>query len=239
MDKIVDLEYTRLLYNQKSAWPQKNIWHDYTYFQIKKYIEYKYASYLKNESKILNIGSGGTTYAIKGVLYHLDIAEELIKNLDNAFVGNAEKMPFDDEFFDNIICVGSVINYCNAMSLISEAYRTLKLQGYIVLEFERSNSGEFIFTNKHNVSVFPKWYEYNDQDHMLWMYSEEYILSLLKAYNFEIIDIHRFHILSALANRFIKLNDKNLPIIIKMDKYSRFLSKIIAHNTIIIAKKLI
>lgn len=237
MNRIADWKYTKSLYNEKSAWPPKNMWHEYTYLQIKKYIETKYIEYVKSSSKILNIGSGGTTYNIKGTFYHLDIAEQLIQNLKNSFVGNAEDMPFENGFFDNIICVGSVINYCNAMSVISESYRTLKPACYMVLEFERSNSGEFLLTNNYNKSVFPKWYEYNNQNHMLWMYSEKYILSLLKAYNFEIIDIHRFHNLSALSNRFIELKDDILAPVIKKDKYFKCLSRFIAHNTILIAKK--
>lgn len=237
MTKIVNSDYTKKLYNEKKAWPEKNMWHDYTKRKIIDVVENIFNGYINPNADILNIGSGGSTYRIKGTTFHLDIAETLIKNLKNSVVGSAENIPFEDNRFDNIICVGSVINYCNAMSVISEAHRVLKNNGYMILEFERSTSGEFLFTSYYNLSTFPKWYIYNNQSHMLWMYSEKYIKTLLKAYNFNIIKLIRFHNISALANRFIDLNDKILAPLLRFDNAFNFLSKFISHNEIIICKK--
>ena len=35
-------------------------------------------------------------------------------------------------FFDTAICVGSVINYCDALTALSEIYRVLKHDSYLI-----------------------------------------------------------------------------------------------------------
>lgn len=133
MDRIEEYEKeTRLLYDQiDQIWPDNNKWYDYTHRRIIQFITDNQDIFNTN-SKILNAGSGGSIYKdLTGVFYHVDISDKFIKNLPNSYVASVERMPFDSAFFDASICVGSVINYCNALSAISEIYRVLKHNSFL------------------------------------------------------------------------------------------------------------
>ncbi len=53
-------------------------------------------------------------------------------------------MPFNNLFFDNILCVGSVLNYCDALTALSELSRVLKPNGNLILEYESSWGFEYL-----------------------------------------------------------------------------------------------
>ena len=70
---------------------------------------------------MLNAGSGGSIYnGISGKFFHVDISDKFIKELPNSYVASIENLPFNTNFFDTAICVGSVINYCDALTALSE-----------------------------------------------------------------------------------------------------------------------
>lgn len=101
------------LYNSlDNVWPNKSTWYDYTRKKISNFLANKLKAITNEDNKILNAGSGGTTYDIKGNYYHVDVANKRIEDLKNSFVASVENMPFESETFDFVICVGSVINYC-------------------------------------------------------------------------------------------------------------------------------
>ena len=45
-------------------------------------------------------------------------------------------LPFAENSIDNILCVGSVLNYCDAIAAISEFNRVFKYNGHLILEYE-------------------------------------------------------------------------------------------------------
>ena len=51
-------------------------------------------------------------------------------------------MPIADESVDIVVCVGSVIKYCDAAAAISEFGRVLRPNGHLFVEFESSLSAE-------------------------------------------------------------------------------------------------
>ena len=115
----LDEEKIKDFYNSvDNVWGNNDPWHDYSRSFISIYIGKKD---IFKDSIVLNAGSAGNTYTIDCKnMYHVDIAEEKIKNAKNAFVASVENLPFEDNYFDNIICVGSVLNYCDAFNAISE-----------------------------------------------------------------------------------------------------------------------
>jgi len=141
---------------------------------------------------ILNAGSGGKVYPTKATFFHLDIAENTIRDLDNAFVGNIIEMPFSAHQFDCAICVGTVINYCEADKAIRELNRVLKLGGNLVLEYERSGSG-FVIKDLRNTDSVLFHHTYYDEPHVNLLYSEKYIKSLVIRNGFEILKQCRFN----------------------------------------------
>jgi len=168
---------------------------------VRRYIlEHVARFYLTSEAKILNAGSGGDSLGLQyRKHFHVDLAHRGLGA--RAAVANIQALPFADSSFDLIVCVGSVINYCDAYLAISEMARALKPQGKLILEFERSRSFEFILTsafdaNAHVVQTF-----YNEHTQYLWVYSEKYLLSVLEANDMRLTYVERFHIISPLLLR--------------------------------------
>ena len=131
-------------YEESTPWPEHDPWHDQTHTAIQKQVEQWLAKYTSAGMQILNAGSGGTEYKTPGDIIHMDIVERYISKFERYLVGSIENIPLPDSSIDGIICVGSVINYTDAQQSIAEFSRTLRAGGFLILEYERSNSAEFL-----------------------------------------------------------------------------------------------
>ena len=228
---------TEEIYNSVSiVWPQNNRWYDYTHKKIIQFILASLKNRLNERSVYLNAGSGGSTYDIPGTCYHVDIAENLICHFPNYVVASIENLPFPDSHFDAIICVGSVLNYCDATQSIHELTRTLKPGGYLVLEFERSNTGELWGTKEYGKGGTFQKYEYMGYIHTLCLYSERLIINLLQGYGMQIVRRQRFHCLSAVINRLTKQEEAS-GWFGQCDVMFSPVSYLMAHNIIMLCKK--
>ncbi len=237
MEYKEETENIRKLYNNsKNTWPENDPWHTTTKLYLKHKVENLLSDKCSSSMKILNAGAGGTTYNLNGEFYDCDIAENTLSHSAHPIVSSIEKIPCPNEFFDISICVGSVINYCDATLAIAELSRTLKVCGWLVLEFERSDSAEFLFTKFHHQSSFQKDYYYNEQTHRLWLYSEKYIIKALQAENLNIVNIHRYHSLSSLVYR-LTHNENVSAKYISGDIAVSPLSYHLAHNGILVCQK--
>lgn len=204
-----DEKMIQALYNTaESAWPNDNAWYDYT---RKKIIDFITSNVNNTDNKkILNAGSGGSTYNLEGDMYHVDLAENLISKFPNHYVASIEKMPFKDSFFDIAICVGSVINYNSAFEDIFEISRVMLPLSVLVLEYERSYTGELLFKNNYGKGSTMQIYDYNGQsNHKLWLFSDKYINNILLSAGFVIEKEEMFHC----CNKFVQnmeINKRNL-----------------------------
>lgn len=232
-------ESTRQLYNKiENVWPEDNRWYMYTRDKIVKFI-YQNTHTCNTGTKILNAGSGGSIYDIGGTIFHVDIAENLIQHLENSYISSIEDLPFENNFFEFGICVGSVLNYCNSISAISELSRVMKKDSYIIIEYERSFSGELFGKRKYGKNICFQTYNYNGQNgHNLWLYSDKFIDQILDEYGFEIIRNEFFHSVSALYNNVFKKECENDRIFHMDHICPKFIGKLIAHNRIILCKKI-
>lgn len=77
-----------------------------------------------------------------------------------------------------------------------------------------------------------KKYNYNNQEHLLWMYSEKYIKKILLHNGFKIENTYRFHILSSLIYK-LGFSEKESSKYYKLDDSFQLLSYPFAHNVII------
>ena len=230
-------ESTEEIYKSiNSVWPQNNRWYDYTHQKIIQFILTSLKNRLNMCSVYLNAGSGGSTYDLPGTCYHVDIAESLIHHFPNYVVASIENLPFPISHFDAIICVGSVLNYCDAVQSIRELARVLKPGGYMVLEFERSNTGELWGSKEYGKGGTFQKYEYMGHVHTLCLYSERLIVKLLQRYGLQIIKYQRFHCLSALINRLTKQEEASGRFG-RLDTILTPVSYLMAHNTIMLCKK--
>ena len=166
----------------------------------------------------------------------MDIIKEYVDLFENYLVGSVEHIPLPDTSVDCVICVGSVVNYVDIQKAISEFSRILKTNGVLILEFERSNSAEFLFTRKYAKTVFMQTYKYNNQIHYLWMYSEKFVLQLAEYYNFICNKKYRYHSISSLLFR-LGISEKKAAKFSKYDNLMQPFSYPFSHNEILILKK--
>ena len=237
--KLSDEEIViRKHYNEiENIWDENDIWHTFTHKQINKAINSLLLPLIHKNQIILNAGSANTFYDFEDCyIYDCDIAESKLEKSKHPIVASIQNIPLNDHCIDIVICVGSVINYCDASKVISEFSRVMKPNSYLLLEFERSNSGEFLISSNYGKDVFSNYYTYNNQSHKLWMYSEKYISNLLTVYGFEIVKKRRFHILSSVISRF---KDENYSAkFAKLDNFFKPVSYLLAHNVVFLIKKL-
>ncbi len=224
-------------YSNKEPWPNSDKWHKFTYKSIYKFVEKQLKRYSTSTSVILNAGSGGTNYPHKGNMIHLDIVDTYIKGFPDHIVASIDQIPLENSSVDIIICVGSVINYADYQRSLKEFSRILKPSGILILEFERSNSGEFLFNKKHHQQIFPQTYYYNNQKHILWMYNEHNIIDTLRLYELTTIHKYRFHTMSTLINR-VGLSESKAAKYIKLDCILKPFSYGLSHNCILVSKKI-
>ena len=222
MKKQININDVRHMYNEmKEIWPQNDKWYSYTYSQISDYLEHISEKYnFTKETKILNAGSGGNSYNIPGAHYHVDIAESKLKHIPNSYVGNIEDLPFPHSMFDVCICVGSVLNYCDAMIAIEEMARVLKSGGLLILDYDQSYNFEFLGSSHFGktadiIETFNSGYI-----DRTWIFSPKYISSILKHLNFNILDTQYYHLLSSLAYRIFRNEDK-ASYFVKYDKFAK------------------
>lgn len=205
----IDIERVRALYNQMNEiWPANDRWYSYTHQQLIKYIEkFKKRLPINTKLKIVNIGSAGNDYSIPGEQYHVDIAEEHIKHCAHFYVCSAEKLPFSDNYFDVGLCVGSVINYCDPLLVISEISRVLKPNAFCVLDFEQSRSYQFIGSSFNCSACIINSFN-SGIDDRIWVFSEQLIRSYCKMYGLKIIKRRYFHLFTPLIYRICKDENK-------------------------------
>ena len=204
----VDLNEVKKFYNQvPEIWAPTDIWHQWSRSQIQKYLN---AVPFSRQGNILNAGSGGNDYGITcKEMVHVDVAEEKLKGIENAVISSVESMPFPDSRFDSIICVGSVINYCDAGAVISEFSRVSKSGATLVLEFENSGGYEYRKKACYKESAAVVTVQFQGSAHTQWLYSVPYIKSLLKVHHFSIQDVYPYHICSSLALSLNGLEEKS------------------------------
>lgn len=223
-------------YSNSTPWPEEDIWHSFTFSSIKCIVEKWLANLATENSLLLNAGSGGTEYQAEGKLIHLDIVEKYICQFDMYIVGSIESISLPDSSIDGIICVGSVLNYADAQRSIAEFSRILKPTGFLIIEFERSNSAEFLWTKQYGKQVFPQKYFYNGQSHILWMYSEKHIRQILEQYGFDIRECKRIHSISSMLYR-LGISEAKAAPYSKLDTIMQPFSYLFAHNVILLGSK--
>lgn len=210
--KVNQEEIQRLYESVDDVWPKDDHWHLYSKRQIETYL--KKQTWEEN-LYVLNAGSGGNDYGLNVIMHHRDLADNKIRHFDDYSVGSIEELPQNNSTFDSIICVGSVINYCDAVAVISEFSRTIKTGGFLFLEFESSQGYEHRKTNSYGKPAEVVQLRYFDRLWNQWVYSPDYIRTLLNEFGFKIIQEYRFHILSAFV--YSNCQDEN-----KSAKFAKF-----------------
>lgn len=217
--KKIDTEKVKQFYEEVNDVWQKDKWYTYSRKIIEKFI---LNQNIPTNHYILNAGSGGSVYNLSNKMEHLDLAENKINIFPNYTVGSIENTIYPDNSFDCVICVGSVLNYTDALASISEISRVLKRNGQLILEFESSWGFEHLKTKAYKKDAEILDLKYYNSYHKQWVYSPSYIENILNSYGFKITMDKKFHILSSLHFRFSQNENKAAY----FDKFDSLLEKI-------------
>jgi ubiquinone/menaquinone biosynthesis C-methylase UbiE len=151
--------------------------------------------------KVLDLGSGSGRNMQKvncGKMYLVDfssemmrLAEERAKKLGieiETKQGDLINIPYEDEFFDNIICISTL--HClkpeDHKKAIEEIYRVLKKGGKALIGVWNFNSKRF--NQKQGKEKMIKWTDKGERYYYL--FDEEEVHDLFKEIGFEIISNH-------------------------------------------------
>jgi len=232
MDKF-NVDDIKNFYDEtEEIWPASDVWHKKTNLTILNYLRKSKWFY---NSYVLNAGSGGSEYGLPYNFHHVDISSNRMENMLNFTRANIEKLPFEDCTFDHCICVGSVLNYCDAVAALAELSRVLKKNGELILEYENSWGYRYKRTKSYGVSAGIATIDFRDTAHTQWIYSEKYIESLCENYGFKIIHKKRFHIITSLSLMSSK-NEKKASKYFFLDNFVRFIPFLSRHGNNIILK---
>ena len=198
-------EHARRLYSgMESPWPTSNRWSTHTHTSITTLIAKHVRPLLQPGHRILNVGSFGNSYGLQAALHvHTDIVLEPLLAAPQACVADAERLPFKDEIFDIVLCVGSVINYCSAAEVVRQLARVTRPGGHIALEFETSDSFEFMFSGDFAKDVTVVETFYNGVLEKIRVYGRGYIEAALRTYELRPFSRETFHTVSPLAYRLL------------------------------------
>ena len=154
------------------------------------------------DSLVLNAGCGGKQYKTSAKQVLLDIAENTLTNVPNGVVGDIADMPFPREMFDCVICVGTVLNYCNAEKAISEIARVSRQKALLIIEYERSESG-FIDERHRGDDVLEFRHKYFSEDHINLLYSDRFVEQLLDSNGYTPVRSQLFNATIPWAERYV------------------------------------
>jgi SAM-dependent methyltransferase len=206
-DRVVEAElnqdqirnrYSRLT----DIWPEDDKWHLYTYRYMRNYIERIIPKLAAGpEIRLLNAGSAGNEYRIQAKHYHVDIVFDKIAALPRAYEASVEALPFGDAMFDGCLCVGSVIDYCDARKGLAELARVVRNGGFLIFDFEQTRSLQWLGEKAYGCESCVIDTFYCGETERLRLYSPGYIRGLLEETGFEVLDEGFYHILSPLAYR--------------------------------------
>ena len=200
-----NLRWVRECYNQIAiSTPLMDPYHVHTHRELDAFV-WKHTEQLRRHrtGRLLNVGSGGKTLGIVHP-YHLqiDVAEKSLIGAPLALAADVQDLPFADNSFDFVLCVGCVVNYCDIVRATSELARVLKPGGKLILDWERAHCWEFLGTPTFSNDVHPVKTFYSGTTQYLWVYSDAYVRSALSASGMQVLDTHYFHLLSQAVLRF-------------------------------------
>jgi len=190
----------RARYNDLANYKWEDNWHRYTGIEIQRQITQFCYSQIQPQRVVLNAGAGDTKLdLVADLIVNLDISEARVSRQQTPLIASVEAVPLSDETVDTVICVGSVINYCDAASAISEFARILRPNGHFLLEFESSRSAELRTQAAFGRSAAVADTFYGKEPEAIWVYSPEFIKHLLEAAHLCIQRQVAIHILSPWA----------------------------------------
>lgn len=112
-----------------------------------------------------------------------------------------ERLPFKTGSIGGIVCVGEVLAYCDPARAFEEFSRILVPAGFLACDFGSSRSARYWLRESYGRAADLITDVYNGSPEQTWVYSPEYIKSLLNQFGFRIEAISGTHTWSTIARR--------------------------------------
>jgi len=169
-------------------------------FERKWFNRFNYFQFLQKRSihlldlhegqRLLDIGCG-TGWAVRyaaslvkneGGFYGIDISSRMIEKAQEScrscesiyfYKADAEALPFENDFFDFIICTNSFHHYFTPSKVLNEVYRVLKTGGRILI---LDPTADAFF-----MKIFDKWTKKREREHVKYYSTREYRKLLAQA----------------------------------------------------------
>ena len=201
-EQRIPLEKVRALYEKPESMWSVDAWHRHTRARLEQVLATA-ALTERHPRYVLHVGSAGEDYGIQGEgTFHVDVSDAGLRGVHGAIVGDVHTLPIANSAVDLCVCVGSVINHCDAAVAISELGRVMKDGSWLALEFETSDSWEYLGTSTYRASAAYASTFYGENESMhLWVYSMKYVSGLLRANGLILKKTLGIHILSTMAYR--------------------------------------
>ena len=233
MSKLTIEELALKNYSEGPEWPSTSAWYSYVRKRNNRFVNNWILKTIKPGDRVLIAGSGTTRYNIfNAEVIYMDIIEESLKDCDNKIVGSIENIELPTASIDNIICVGSVINYTVADKSLSEFSRILKPGGKLVFDFEKSQNFEFLKNKNYGNKVFIQKEEYIGRVHAFYVYSAKYMADLASSKGFTLKSHFSYHILSSIITGLFDCDLEKSAKYAAYDQYLPFLSHLSATNCV-------
>jgi SAM-dependent methyltransferase len=182
-------------------WPDTDRWNTAKRLAIDTFCRANLGA-VADDATVLNAGAGSFSYGwMPPQAINLDRFPGQASQLPNAVAADVENLPFSDDTFDVVICIGSVLNYVSAMEALAELCRVLKPGGRMLLHYETSNSAEHLGTSRWRASAAALPTINNGEDDFIWVYSRAYVERTLRRFGVVVEKQRAFHIASAVLLR--------------------------------------
>jgi hypothetical protein len=225
--------YVRAVYDGIHADPaSENGWDRHTSRQISDALEGLRAEL--DTKTTVNIGSGGLSYGLENPI-EVDLVLAALRDARRAIVGDAHRLPIRTDSAKAVICVGGVVNYLSLSDAIAEIARVVQRMGMVVIEYERTSTLQFVGTATFRKHVSPQLTTYRGEQHVLWRYSDAYVLGTMESHGFKVAKVVPFHLLSPLLLR-LGAPSIVVDVIARLDpllRYFGFLNRFAANQVIV------
>jgi SAM-dependent methyltransferase len=199
-DTGIDLREVRKNYDQRDKiWDPDDLWHMAASKRYDREIRKFLASYGHDGNIVINIGSGDKKFDSGAFLVNIDLSTRFLGGHSNPVCASAGSVPLKDASSDAVLCVGSVINYCNASEVLSEIRRILRPGGRALIEFESSESFEYYGTDKFGQAATIVVTKYDGGPERIWLYKPAYLRNILNEVGLTVVRTGYLHVLSAIV----------------------------------------
>lgn len=138
-------------------------YYDQFYAEKKEWLPleaYYFFRYLKPRGRLLDVACGNGYFVMNAIKYGLecygvDISSEAIKIADKLTNGKAkfyatpaEKLPFENNFFDYVTILGSLEHFMDKEKALNEVKRVLRRDGQVLITVPNANFWGYKITGK-------------------------------------------------------------------------------------------